>query len=249
MPLVAIVNETLAGHYWPGQSAVGKRVRWGNSNGPWVEIAGVAATGKYIYLGESPQEFLYVPWRQHPRDHLILLAESAGSPAALAAPLRELVRTLDAAQPIFDVRTMEELFEVRATKVARVLMQTVAFMGLMGLALALVGLYGLVAYSVNRRTREIGIRIAIGADRASVVLMVVRRGLTLTLSGALVGMVTSIGAGRLLGAVFDNAFTTLGTVLTCLAVALAMLVVTMLAAYVPARRASRVDPTVALRYE
>jgi ABC-type antimicrobial peptide transport system permease subunit len=144
---------------------------------------------------------------------------------------------------------MEELFEVRATKVARVLMQTVAFMGLMGLALALVGLYGLVAYSVNRRTREIGIRIAIGADRASVVLMVVRRGLTLTLSGALVGMVTSIGAGRLLGAVFDNAFTTLGTVLTCLAVALAMLVVTMLAAYVPARRASRVDPTVALRYE
>jgi macrolide transport system ATP-binding/permease protein len=249
MPLVAIVNETVARHYWPGQSAVGKRVRWGSSNGPWVEIAGVAVTGKYVYMGESPQEFLYVPWRQHPRDHLILLAESAGSPAALAAPMREMVRTLDAAQPIFDVRTMEEIFDLRATKIASVLIQTVAFMALMGLALALVGLYGLVAYSVNRRTREIGIRIAIGASRASVLLMVLRRGLTLTLSGALVGMVASIFAGRLLETVFDNAFTTLGTVVTCLAVALAMLVVTMLAAYIPARRASRVDPTIALRYE
>jgi predicted permease len=249
MPLVAIVNETLARHYWPGQNAIGRRVRWGNSNGPWMEIVGIAVTGKYIYLGESPQEFLYVPWRQHPRDHLILLTESAGSPGALVAPMRELVHTLDETQPIFDVRTMEELFDIRATKIAKVLMQTVAFMGLMGLALALVGLYGLVAYSVNRRTREIGIRIAIGANRASVLLMVLRRGLTLTLSGALVGMVASIFAGRLLGAVFNNAFTTLGTVLTCLVVALAMLAVTFLAAYIPARRASRVDPTIALRYE
>ena len=190
-----------------------------------------------------------MPWRQHPHDHLILLAESAGSPAALAAPMRELVRTLDATQPIFDVRTMEEIFDIRTTKIASVLMQTVAFMGLMGLALALVGLYGLVAYSVNRRTREIGIRIAIGANRASVLLMVLRRGLTLTLSGALVGMVASIFAGRLLGAVFNNTFTTLGIVLTCAVVAFAMLGVTMLAAYIPARRASRVDPTIALRYE
>jgi putative ABC transport system permease protein len=119
----------------------------------------------------------------------------------------------------------------------------------MGLALTLVGLYALVAYSVNRRTREIGIRMAIGAGRGAVVRMVLRRGLVLTLAGALAGTVASIGAGRLLGAVFDNAFATLSTVLTCLVVALAMLAVTMLAAYAPARRASRVDPTVALRYE
>jgi putative ABC transport system permease protein len=217
--------------------------------GPWVEIVGVAITSKYIYLGESPREAVYVPWRQFPRDHLTLLAKSAGSPAALAAPMRDLVRQLDPAQPIFDVRTMEEIFDIRATRIARVLMRTVAFMGLTGLVLTLVGLYGLVAYSVNRRTREIGIRMAIGAGRGSVSLMMLRRGLTLTLSGALVGMVLSIGVGRLLGSVFDNAFTTIGTVVTCLAVALAMLAVTMLAAYIPARRASRVDPTIALRYE
>jgi putative ABC transport system permease protein len=209
-----------------------------------VEIVGVAATGKYVFLGESPRDFLYLPWRQHPRDRLILLAASAGNPAELAAPLRELVHALDSSQPIFGVRTMAEIFEMRAVKIASVILRTVTCMALMGLALTLVGLYALVAYSVNRQTREIGIRMAIGAGRGRVLRMVLVRALLLTLAGAMVGTVASLGAGRLLGTVFTNAFTPLSTVLTCL-----VLAVTTLAAYVPARRASRVDPTVALRYE
>ena len=117
---------------------------------------------------------------------MILLAHSSASSASLVAPLREVVRGLDSAQPIFGVHTVEELFDIRALKLARGTTQTVGGMGVMGLALSLVGLYGLVAYSVNRRTREIGIRMAIGARKGQVLRMVLRRGLALALSGILV---------------------------------------------------------------
>jgi predicted permease len=248
-PLVGIVNQESASHYWPGQSALGKRFRIGSRNGSWVEIVGVAKNSKYVFIAEPPSEFMYLPWKQHPRLRMTLLAETRGDSAAMVAPLREAARSLDADLPAFDVHTMEEWFAIRAVRVGNALTRLVAALGAMGMGLALVGLYGLMAYAVSRRTREIGIRMAVGAGRGTVLRMVLRRGLALALSGIAVGLVASLAFGRFLAGIFSNTFTVSGSVTTSIGVAAALLGVTLLAAYIPARRASRVDPTVTLRYE
>ena len=245
-PRVAIVNEELAKHYWPDQNPVGKRFRLDDRKGPLFQIVGVAKTTKYLWFAEPPTEFLYLPLAQHPRQRITLLAESYADPASLLVPLREVVRGMDANQPIFDVRTMENLYQVRAISNPNMIVGTVGAMGLVGLILALVGLYGLVAYSAGRRTREIGIRMAIGAERSTVLRMVMRQGLRLSLIGIGIGLVAGFGVERVLNAIFSSSGTDWRMYVL---VAPALLAVTLLAAYVPARRASRVDPMKALRYE
>jgi putative ABC transport system permease protein len=245
-PHVAVVNEEVARHYWPGKDPIGRRFRLNDRNGPWFEIVGVAKTVKYLWIAEAPMEFLYLPLAQHPRPRMILLAQSITDPLTLVAPLRAIVHSLDANQPIYDVRTFGDLYHMRAVSTPNLIIQTVAAMGIMGLVLALVGLYGLVAYAAGRRTREIGIRMAIGAQRVSVLRMVMHQGLILALIGIGIGLVASFGAERLLNASFGGSKTDF---VAYLLVAPALLAITMLAAYVPARRASRVDPMKALRYE
>jgi predicted permease len=249
-PHVAVVNEELAQHYWPGQDALGKRFRVldaSKPNSPWVEIVGIAKTGKYLWIAEPPTEFLYLPYQQNQKSRMVLISESAGASASVAAPLREAVRGLDANQPIFDVRTMEEFYDMRVVSTGNTIMEIVAGMGVMGLILATIGLYGLGAYAVSRRTREIGIRMAIGASRPAVLQMALRQGLTPALYGVAAGLVASVFAERLLKAVFPTHTRT--DITAYLLVVPALLAVTMLAAYLPARRASRVDPIKALRYE
>jgi putative ABC transport system permease protein len=249
-PRTAIVNEQFAKHYWPGQDAIGKRLRVIDANKPdnsWVEIVGIVKTGKYIWIAEPPTDFIYLPRRQYPRQRLILLSESAGNPAMLAAPLRDVVRGLDANQPIFNVRTMEEFYDMRVVSTGNTIVQIVAGMGVMGLVLATVGLYGLGAYAVSRRTREIGIRMAIGANRGTVLTMALRQGLTPALFGIAVGLVLSFFADRALRAVFPARAEI--DFVAYLLMTPALMAITLLAAYVPARRASRVDPIRALRYE
>jgi predicted permease len=250
-PGVVVVNEQLAQHYWPGRDPLGKRLRLDGGSGPWVEVVGLAKTSKYSFLTEPPLDFMYLPYAQRPQRVMILLAESIGDPSSLAAPLREVVRTLDASQPINNVRTMEELYRMRIVAIFGVIVGSVAAMGMMGLVLSMVGLYGLVAFAASRRTREIGIRMAIGADRSAVVRMVLRQGMVLALAGLGAGLLASVGAGRALAAIFpggaggDGRFDFSAFV----QVAAAVLAVTLLAAYVPARRASRVSPVDALRQD
>jgi putative ABC transport system permease protein len=250
-PKVAVVNEVFAQRYWPGQDPIGKRFRVDSTRGPWVEIVGVAKTSKYGFLIEKPIEFVYLPFRQRAPESMFLLVRSLGDPAALVAPLREVVRRLDANLPISNVRTMEELYRLRSVVVLNVIVSLIASMGMMGLALAIVGLYGLVAYAASRRTREIGIRMAIGADRSDVLRMVLRQGFRLATAGLGVGLLASVAAARALGAIFPGGAGGDGRtdLMPFLLVASAVLVVTLLAAYVPAHRASRVDPTDALRHE
>jgi predicted permease len=249
-PLVAVVNELFARHYWPGQDPIGKRLRLQNGGRAEsrVEVVGIAQTSKYLILAEPPTEYLYLPYRQEPPSNLILLAESEGDPSTLVAPIRSIVRALDANQPIYDARTMEEFYQVSTVGMMNIIIGMIAAMGMMGLALSIVGLYGLVAYAASRRTREIGIRMALGADRAAVLRMVLTQGIVLATAGLAVGLLASVGTGELLRGTFTSGdktrdFTSL------LLVAPVVLAVTALAAYIPARRASRVDPMKALRYE
>jgi len=247
-PRVAIVNQRLADHYWPNQDPLGKRFRLKSADNAWVEIVGVARTSKYIFVAEPPTDYVYLPYRQNPSGSMFLLARSAADPASLAAPLREMVRGLDVSMPIFNVRTMEELYRMRAVSIFNVIITTVGAMGLMGLGLSIVGLYGLVAYAASRRTREIGIRMAIGATAPTVLRMMLRHGLTLALTGLVLGLAASVGAGELLRAAFPSGDDR-RDLMSLFLIAPVVLIATLLAVYIPAGRASRVNPVVALRYE
>jgi predicted permease len=246
-PNVAVVNEPFAEHYWPNEDPIGKRFRLVR-DGAWVQVVGLAKTSKYLFIAEPPTEFLYFPYRQRRPDVMVMLVQTAGDPAGLAGPMREIVHRLDGTLPIYNVRTMEEFYRMRATSIFNVLITTVGAMGLMGLGLAIVGLYGLVAYAVSRRTREIGIRMAIGADPAAVLRMVLRHGLVLASVGLAVGLVASVGAGQALAAAFPSGDDRrdLGALAIVVPIVLA---VTFLATYVPARRAAHTNPVLALRQE
>src|SRR5262245_1966216 len=243
---VAIVNEQFAKHYWPNQDPIGKRLRTVDQREEPVEVVGLAKTSKYIFIAEPPTEFVYFPYRQKTQTRMAIVAHAAGDPGNLAGPLREVVHRLDANMPIFNVRTMEALYRMRAISVFNVIIGTVGSLGLMGLGLAIVGLYGLVAYAVSRRTREIGIRMAIGANQRDVLRLVLRQGVLLAGVGLVVGLVASVGAGRLLNAAFGDNQRDFGALLLVIPIVAS---VTSLAAYFPARRAARIDPTHALRQE
>ena len=244
---VAVVNQEFASAYWPKQDPIGKRFRLNDSKGPWVEVVGLTKTSRYYFIAEPPQKFLYLPFAQEQNSRMSLMVETFGDPATIAAPLRAVVRGIDPNQPIYNVRTFSSFYEQRAVAVAMTLMQVVATMGLLGLTLALVGLYGLIAYSVSRRTQEIGIRMAIGADKAEVLKMVLRQGLVLVLSGIAVGGAVSVIVARMLAIGLAG----LGTPnpITYVVVPIALLSITLAACYIPARRASLIDPIRALRYE
>ncbi len=243
---VAVVNQRFAETYYPKQNPVGKRFWIGDRKGQPLEIVGVARNSKYISLAEPPFEVIYQPLSQNPQNRMTLLLESYGDSAALLGPVRDTVRALDANLPIYSVHTMEEYFEERARKIFSLLSEVTGAMGLLGLTLALVGLYGLMSYSVSRRTREIGIRMAIGADPAAVIGMVLKQGLVLAGIGVAIGAVLSLAFGRALTAgasmpSFDPR--------VFAAVPVALVAMAALSAYVPARRASRIDPVEALRLE
>jgi len=249
-PLVAVVNDHLANRYWPKGDAMGKRFHLSGATGPLVEIVGIARAAKVFFISEPPADVVYLPFRQHLRSGLTLVAESGAADAASIAPvLREIVRRLDPDMPVFDVRTMQDFYTMRSVTLTNMIVGTVAGLGLMGLLLAMAGLYGLVAYSVSRRTREIGIRIAVGADRRQVVRMVLGQGLKLGAIGVAVGLVVSVFACRALtSATWFFTFDRVNPLIFA-AIALLLLGVTTLAAWAPARHASRIDPMRALREE
>ncbi len=249
-PAVAIINEQLANHYWPKEQALGKRFHLRDSTGPLVQIVGIAKDSKHFWIAEPPLDFVYLPYTQNPRSALTLVAESNAPDASTIAPvLREVVSGLDRNMPVFDVRTMQNLYTQRAVKTPNMIAESVAGLGLMGLILAMVGLYGLIAYSVSRRTREIGIRMAIGADRQSVIRMVLKQGLVLGSIGVGAGLVISFFACRLLmSAIWIASFQHIDPLLFA-SISLPLLLITLLATYAPARRASLIDPMRALREE
>ena len=246
-PRVVVVNESFAARFWPAQDAIGQRVRLDDQQQEFAEVVGIAADAKYVSIAEPPEEFIYLSRAQISTPESTLLIRSEGDPAALAAPLRDIVRAIDPNMPVFGVRTMENFYTSRAVHTTNLIVGSVSGMGMMGLILAMVGLYGLVAYATSRRTREIGVRIAVGADPRSVLALVVRQGLVLLAWGLVGGVIGSTAAGRLLRAAIP--ITTGIDTATHFVVVCLLITVTLMAVYFPARRAARVDPVAALRTE
>jgi predicted permease len=246
-PRVAVVNQQFANHYWPGGDAVGKRIRLDSRAGTLVEIVGVAPTIKYQSGFERPMDFVYMPLAQHPIARMTLMLRSSGDPLQLIQPVKDVVRTLDPNLPMLHTMAYEDYYQNQAVEGPRIAMKLVASMGVVGLVLAIAGLYGLVAYNVSRRTREIGIRMALGAASSDVLRLVMGKGLVLVGIGAAIGVVMGFGVEQLMNSMLFNAGGV--DILAYVIVVPSLFLVTMLAAYVPARRASRIAPTQALRYE
>jgi macrolide transport system ATP-binding/permease protein len=249
-PLVAVVNEKFANSYWPKQDALGKRFHLRTATGPLVQIVGIAKMAKYFWIAEPPLDYIYLPYTQNKQPAMTVVAETSAPDAATLAPvLREVVRGIDPNMPVSDARTMQDYYTQRAVKTPDIIAESVAGLGAMGMILAMVGLYGLIAYSVSRRRREIGIRMAIGADRQKVIRMILRQGLVLGSIGVAIGLIVSFLACRavmtvLWIATFDHLNYALFP-----AIAVPLLLITLVATLVPARRASLVDPMRALRDE
>jgi macrolide transport system ATP-binding/permease protein len=245
-PRVAVVNEKFAKHYWPTTDAVGKYIRLDSGTGTLVEIVGVAQTIKYQNTFE-PMDFVYMPLAQHPIARMTLMLRSSGDPLQLVQSVKDVVRTLDPNLPMLHTMSYEDFYLNQAVRGPRIAMKLVGSMGLAGLLLAIAGLYGLVAYNVSRRTREIGIRIALGAASADVLRLVMGKGLVLVGAGTVIGLAMGFAVEQLMNSMLFNAGGV--DIVAYITVVPSLFLVTMLAAYVPARRASRIAPTQALRYE
>ncbi len=240
-PPVIIVNRRFAERFWPGQSALGRIVE---TAGAEREVVGVVETGKYRSLGEEPREFMYLPHRERFEFAMTLVARTRNDPQNVIGDIRNIVRELDPNMPVFDIRTMENHMGI-ALLPARLGGEVLGSFGLLGLLLAAVGVYGVMAYSVAQRTRELGIRVAVGADRGSVVRLVLGEGMRLAGMGILLGLAAAAGASQLIKGLLYN--TRALDPVAFLVVPSILLAVALLAVYIPARRAASVDPMKALK--
>ena len=250
-PSVVIVNETAARQWWPRQDALGKTLlqETGRPDAPdavrTLTVVGVARDSKYRNLGEDPRPFVYVPIQQQYMSRTVIAARSAHG-QRLAGELRALVASMNPNLPIVQALTFDAYSQLGLLP-QRIAASVAGSLGLVGVLLAAIGIYGVTAYMVSSRTREIGIRMALGAERASVVRMVLRQGLTLTMIGAAIGLAVAAAASRLLGSLLFGVGAT--DPLTFIGSTLLFFVVGAAACYVPARRATAIGAMDALRYD
>ena len=249
VPYVMIINETLARRYFPGEDPIGKRMTL-NDDHPkeeeWATIVGLVKDTKPLKLeGEAVPE-MYLPFAQDPRGSMALMIRTTSKPESIAAAVRAEVLSLDPNQPVYSIRTMESvLSEAVATPRFRTFILGV--FAIVALILAMVGVYGVMSYSVTQRTHEIGIRVALGAQSSDVLKLVVGHGMALAFVGVGIGLVTSFALTRVMSKLLFGVEPT--DPLTFAVIALLLTLVALLACYLPARRAMKVDPMIALRYE
>jgi putative ABC transport system permease protein len=245
-PLVAIVNETLARRLWPRGDPLGQRLRGGDEKEPWRDVVGVVRDVKYANLTESARGAFYVPMQQRADSPLSLVVRTAGDSAAALSSIADIARSLDGDLPLFEVQTLEQSVR-RAVNLRRASASLFGVFGGLTLLLAAIGVYGVTAHSVSLRTREVGIRMSLGARATDVFRMFVRESLSLSLIGVAVGLGISAAVSKLMTA-FLFGLTSMDTV-TFIAGSTILCLVAVAASYIPARRAALVDPLSALRHE
>jgi len=245
-PKVAIVNQAFAQRYFPNGDALGKHVGFGCEKELCATIVGVVGNIKQesITTGVSPE--LYVPFNQMPMNGMTVFVRTNGEPSELARALRSEVLAIDGNQPVFDVKTLDQRV-IETIAVSRSLMLLFSGFALVALALACVGTYGIVSYSVSQRTREIGIRMALGARAGDVLRMVLQNGMKLVVAGILIGVAGALALTRFLTTLLFGVTPT--DKLTFVVVSMVLIIVALIACLIPARRATKVDPLKALRYE
>ncbi len=245
-PLVAVINEALARTYWPNEDALGKRVKLSPSKPQWITVVGVMADARTESLADAGVPQIYVDLYQTTQRDLAIFLRGQLDPATIPTGVREQVQSVNPELPVFGAQTLDDALAASLSQ-RRFAMEMVALFALTALLLAAMGIYGTISYVVSERTREIGVRLALGAQREQILAMVLRQGLGLAIAGAAVGLVAALiashlVAGLLYGVRPTDPPTFAGVTLVLTAVALA-------ASYIPARRAMRVDPLVALRSE
>jgi len=245
-PRAAVVNETFARRFWPGQSALGKRFSLQGATGPWIEVVGVMRDGKYFSLSEDPSPFIYVNLRPTDGSYLTLMVRTSSEPQAVIGALRNEFHQLDSNLPVYSVRTMTEHMALPLLP-ARVAATLLGSFGVLALILAAIGIFGVMSYAVSQRTREIGIRMALGADAGRILSLVIGQGLKLILFGLGIGLVAAFAGTRLMSSLLYGVSAT--DSITFAVIALLLTGVALLACYLPARRATKVDPMIALRCE
>ena len=245
---MAIVNQTMAQQFWPNQDPLGKRFSLKGATGPFVQVVGVAANGKYIFVGWSNQPYFYVPLAQNYVAYRTLQLRTSVPPESLISQVQGEVSSLAPTIPASDVRTMKDsLSGANGYFIFRVGAILAAALGILGLTLAVVGVYGVVSYAASQRTHEIGIRMALGADRRNILVLVLRQGLTLVIAGVLSGLLLSWALTRSMATLLVGVSPT--DALTFVSATLLLGGIGLWACYAPARRAMRLDPMVALRHE
>ena len=245
---VAIIDEALAQRYFANREPLGRRIKRGGPKftAPWITIVGVVRNIKTDGLDLPDQPHLYFPIFQSPGYAMAVYLRTDVAATSLIQPLREQVSAVDRDLPIFGERTMEQVV-VESVSRRRFAMQVVGLFGILALLLAAVGIYGVIAYSVTQRTREIGIRVALGASRRTILNWVLRQGMYLIGAGVAGGLIGAFALTRLIRSLLFGVGPTDVVTYVCLAIVLT--VVALIACYIPARRATKVDPLVALRYE
>jgi len=250
-PPVAVVDETFARAHYPGESPLGKRFRFGrrspeDKDVKWMEIVGVVSHVKNYGVDQESRVEVYLPYEQSPVTGVTLIVRARTDPAALSASLRQAVKAVDPELPLYAVRTLSEIVSDNTAQ-RRLAVMLITVFAAVALLLAAVGIYGVMSYAVAQRTQEIGIRMALGAERRDILRMVLRHGSLMTVTGIGLGLAVALGLARLITSLLFQVSATDPPTFSVVPVVL--IAVALLACYIPARRATRVDPLVALRYQ
>jgi putative ABC transport system permease protein len=243
-PKVAVINESMARRFWPNAEAIGRRFSISGVKGPYYEVVGVAKDGSYRILGEKPQLYLYTALTQNYAPNMSLVIRTANDPAGVVSSVRSEIQSMDSSLPLTKIKSVSQLVS-QSLLPARMAALLLGIFGLLALILAAAGIYGVTACAVSQRTREIGIRLALGAQRQDILRLIVRDAMVTVAIGIGLGLVFGVSVSQVIRSFIFGILS--ADVVTFVIIPLILLGVTLLACYVPARRAMRINPIITLK--